>query len=71
MSPGWRSWFVAGLLYPRFRNKAHGCGILTVKVTDSWPACHEFEPSTAEDPPCKGAMHVKSGVSLNVYPLIW
>ncbi|GFU84770.1 hypothetical protein TNCV_2127111 [Trichonephila clavipes] len=22
-----------------------------VKITDSWPACHEFEPSTAEDPP--------------------
>ncbi|GFS59920.1 hypothetical protein TNCV_3957191 [Trichonephila clavipes] len=31
-----------------------------IKVTDSWPACHEFEPSTAEDTPCKGAMHVKS-----------
>ncbi|GFV48160.1 hypothetical protein TNCV_3554391 [Trichonephila clavipes] len=27
---------------------------------DSWPACHEFKPSTAEDPPCKGLMHVKS-----------
>ncbi|GFV05160.1 hypothetical protein TNCV_223741 [Trichonephila clavipes] len=21
---------------------------------DSGPACHEFEPSTAEDPPCRG-----------------
>ncbi|GFY03054.1 hypothetical protein TNCV_980591 [Trichonephila clavipes] len=30
------------------------------KVTDLWPACHEFEPSTAEDPPCRGGvMHVK------------
>ncbi|GFW90872.1 hypothetical protein TNCV_2418651 [Trichonephila clavipes] len=26
----------------------------------SWVACHEFEPSTTEDPPCRGAMHVKS-----------
>ncbi|GFW13640.1 hypothetical protein TNCV_1211061 [Trichonephila clavipes] len=26
---------------------------------DSWPVCHEFEPSTVEDPPCRGAMHVK------------
>ncbi|GFT84691.1 hypothetical protein TNCV_2767101 [Trichonephila clavipes] len=33
---------------------------LVVKVTDSWPACHEFEPNTAEDPTCKGAMHVRS-----------
>ncbi|GFS53894.1 hypothetical protein TNCV_3761351 [Trichonephila clavipes] len=36
-------------------------------VRDSLPACHEFEPSTAEDPPCrKGAMNVKSGESSNV-----
>ncbi|GFV73425.1 hypothetical protein TNCV_3389411 [Trichonephila clavipes] len=26
------------------------CGNLVVKITSSWPACHEFEPSTAEDP---------------------
>ncbi|GFX40585.1 hypothetical protein TNCV_2373691 [Trichonephila clavipes] len=26
---------------------------LVVKVTDSWPACREFEPSTVEDPPCR------------------
>ncbi|GFV90938.1 hypothetical protein TNCV_1248271 [Trichonephila clavipes] len=24
-----------------------------VKVTDSWPACHEFEPSTTDNPPCR------------------
>ncbi|GFS69166.1 hypothetical protein TNCV_4010171 [Trichonephila clavipes] len=35
-------------------------GSLVVNVTSSWRACHEFKPSTAEDPPCKGAMHVKS-----------
>ncbi|GFV54482.1 hypothetical protein TNCV_2865661 [Trichonephila clavipes] len=29
------------------------------QVTDSWPVCHEFEPATAEDPPCReGRMHV-------------
>ncbi|GFV92320.1 hypothetical protein TNCV_3949301 [Trichonephila clavipes] len=22
---------------------------------DSWTACHEFEPSTADDPPCRGS----------------
>ncbi|GFU63979.1 hypothetical protein TNCV_245571 [Trichonephila clavipes] len=24
------------------------CGSLEVKVTDSWPVCHELKPSTAE-----------------------
>ncbi|GFW27762.1 hypothetical protein TNCV_766431 [Trichonephila clavipes] len=27
---------------------------LVVKVMDAWLACHEFEPCTAEDPPCRG-----------------
>ncbi|GFS56416.1 transposable element Tc1 transposase [Trichonephila clavipes] len=40
-----------------------------VKVSDrGWP-CHEFEPSTTKDPPCSGAMHVKSAMSSNVLPL--
>ncbi|GFU86261.1 hypothetical protein TNCV_369171 [Trichonephila clavipes] len=39
-----------------------------VKVTDLWPVGHEFEPSTAEDPPCRGTMHVKSVESSNVLP---
>ncbi|GFX61446.1 hypothetical protein TNCV_823521 [Trichonephila clavipes] len=25
--------------------------------------CHEFEPSTTKDPPCRAAMHVKSQTS--------
>ncbi|GFW78882.1 kinectin [Trichonephila clavipes] len=25
-----------------------------------WQACHEFDPSTTKDPPCRAAMHVKS-----------
>ncbi|GFW77033.1 hypothetical protein TNCV_2724631 [Trichonephila clavipes] len=29
----------------------NGRGSIVVKVTDLWPACHEFEPSTTEDPP--------------------
>ncbi|GFX15138.1 hypothetical protein TNCV_2480521 [Trichonephila clavipes] len=37
-----------------------GLGSLRVKVTDSRTVCYEFEPSTTEDPPCWGAMHVKS-----------
>ncbi|GFS79546.1 uncharacterized protein TNCV_2370541 [Trichonephila clavipes] len=34
--------------------KSRGRGSLVVK------ACHEFEPSITEDPPCRGSMHVKS-----------
>ncbi|GFY02487.1 hypothetical protein TNCV_3503681 [Trichonephila clavipes] len=37
-----------------------GHGRLVVKVTDTWPACYEFEPRTVGDPPCRGAMYVKS-----------
>ncbi|GFW99085.1 hypothetical protein TNCV_3008551 [Trichonephila clavipes] len=37
-----------------------GHGSIEVKVMDSWWACHEFEPSTAEDPPCRmQLMHIK------------
>ncbi|GFV87817.1 hypothetical protein TNCV_780991 [Trichonephila clavipes] len=36
---------------------------------DSWLACHEFEPSSIEDPSCRGAMDVKSVESSNVLPL--
>ncbi|GFV70880.1 hypothetical protein TNCV_3040791 [Trichonephila clavipes] len=31
-----------------------GHGSLMVKVRGSWLACHEFDPSTAEDSPCRG-----------------
>ncbi|GFX43901.1 RNA-directed DNA polymerase from mobile element jockey [Trichonephila clavipes] len=41
-----------------------------VKLADSWLSCNEFKPSTAEDPPCKGTMHVKSIRSSNVLPLV-
>ncbi|GFU53791.1 hypothetical protein TNCV_4254111 [Trichonephila clavipes] len=27
---------------------------LVIKITDSWQACHEFEPSTDETPSCIG-----------------
>ncbi|GFV43584.1 hypothetical protein TNCV_1613581 [Trichonephila clavipes] len=41
--------------HPRvFFLKTGGCCSLVVKVTDSWLTCHELEPSTSEDPPCKG-----------------
>ncbi|GFS55502.1 hypothetical protein TNCV_1627491, partial [Trichonephila clavipes] len=48
-----------------------GRGSLVVKVMDSWAACHEFKPNTAEDSPCRGAMHVKFVESSNVLPLVW
>ncbi|GFW91817.1 uncharacterized protein TNCV_3400771 [Trichonephila clavipes] len=37
-----------------------GRGSLAVKVTNSWPACHEFQHSTAGNPPFRRAMHFKS-----------
>ncbi|GFV14133.1 hypothetical protein TNCV_526081 [Trichonephila clavipes] len=37
---------------------------------DSWLACHEFESSTIEDPPCREAMHEKSVENSNVIPLV-
>ncbi|GFU79967.1 hypothetical protein TNCV_578471 [Trichonephila clavipes] len=43
------------LIYFRYR----GRGSLVVKVTDFRPACHEFELSDTEDPPCRGLMHFK------------
>ncbi|GFW96144.1 hypothetical protein TNCV_958571 [Trichonephila clavipes] len=39
-----------GADYPAFPG---GRGSLVVKVRDSWPTCHDFERSTAEDPPCR------------------
>ncbi|GFT54578.1 hypothetical protein TNCV_344631 [Trichonephila clavipes] len=35
-------------------------GSLMVWVSDRGLPCHEFEPSTTKDPPCRAAMHVKS-----------
>ncbi|GFX36553.1 uncharacterized protein TNCV_2031341 [Trichonephila clavipes] len=35
---------------------------------NSWPACHELEPSAIEDPSCRGAMYIKSVESSNVLP---
>ncbi|GFV16457.1 hypothetical protein TNCV_1526031 [Trichonephila clavipes] len=48
-----------------------GRGGQVVKITDLWSACHEFEPSTTEDPPCGEAMHVKFVETLNVSPFVW
>ncbi|GFS93317.1 hypothetical protein TNCV_2697751 [Trichonephila clavipes] len=44
---------------------------LLVKVTNWWPTCHEFEPYTPEDPPCREPMHVKSVESSNILLLVW
>ncbi|GFT34049.1 hypothetical protein TNCV_4384961 [Trichonephila clavipes] len=38
-------------LYRNIVHTRHGSPV--VKVTDSQLACHEFDPSTTEDPPCK------------------
>ncbi|GFW18706.1 retrovirus-related Pol polyprotein from transposon RE1 [Trichonephila clavipes] len=51
--------------------KNRGRGSLVVKVMHSWSECQEFEPNIAQDPPCKGAMHVKSVESANDLLLEW
>ncbi|GFV21618.1 hypothetical protein TNCV_3337191 [Trichonephila clavipes] len=57
--------------YPA-ENSIGGHGSRMVKVSDrGWP-CHEFELGQvqAKDPPCRGAMHVKSVESSSVLPLV-
>ncbi|GFS57205.1 uncharacterized protein TNCV_491201 [Trichonephila clavipes] len=44
---------------------------LTFKKSDRGLACHEFEPSTTKDPPCRAGMHIKSVEISNVLPLVW
>ncbi|GFW75850.1 histone-lysine N-methyltransferase SETMAR [Trichonephila clavipes] len=48
------------ILRPRATEDPLCCsrGSLVVKVTDSWTKCHEFEPSTVEEPPCENASQV-------------
>ncbi|GFW06863.1 hypothetical protein TNCV_3289621 [Trichonephila clavipes] len=43
-----------------YQHMQRGHGSRGVQVTDRGLPCHEFEPSTTKDPPCKAAMHVKS-----------
>ncbi|GFT26545.1 hypothetical protein TNCV_3603921 [Trichonephila clavipes] len=43
-------------------------GSLMFNVTASWLTCHEFEPSAAENLPCRGAVPIKSVESSNVLP---
>ncbi|GFT84695.1 hypothetical protein TNCV_2767121 [Trichonephila clavipes] len=47
----------------RLNKKLRDHGSLVVKVTDSWPTCHEFEPSTTEDPSCSGRWTVEAETS--------
>ncbi|GFY04474.1 hypothetical protein TNCV_4415621 [Trichonephila clavipes] len=39
----------------------NGRGNLAVKVTNSCPACHKFEPCAAEDPTCRGRRSIHHG----------
>ncbi|GFU43026.1 hypothetical protein TNCV_3141551 [Trichonephila clavipes] len=36
-----------------------GRGSRVIWVSDRGWLCHEFEPSTTKDPPCRAAMHAK------------
>ncbi|GFT50634.1 hypothetical protein TNCV_552161 [Trichonephila clavipes] len=33
----------------------------------SWLGCHKFEPSTTKDPPCRGAVHVKTSRAITSF----
>ncbi|GFV06147.1 hypothetical protein TNCV_650031 [Trichonephila clavipes] len=37
-----------------------GAAVAQGQGIGSWQICHEFDPSTTKDPPCRAAMHVKS-----------
>ncbi|GFX99807.1 hypothetical protein TNCV_258461 [Trichonephila clavipes] len=39
----------------KVRENFESRGSPVAKVTDSWSACHEFEPCATEDQPCRGA----------------
>ncbi|GFV06575.1 hypothetical protein TNCV_2948971 [Trichonephila clavipes] len=52
------------------RNILKSRGSRVVKVSDRGWHCHEFEPSTTKDPPCRDAMHIKSVEGSNVLALV-
>ncbi|GFY20339.1 hypothetical protein TNCV_209711 [Trichonephila clavipes] len=45
-------------------------GSRVVKVSGRGLPCHEFQPKTTKEPPCRTAMLVKLESS-NVLPLVW
>ncbi|GFU66687.1 hypothetical protein TNCV_3111711 [Trichonephila clavipes] len=50
-----------------------GHGSPVIRVMDSWLACHDFEPSTAEDPPCRGCRCMLNMSRLKYSPIgvVW
>ncbi|GFW51347.1 hypothetical protein TNCV_3254761 [Trichonephila clavipes] len=50
--------------------RVFGRGSRVVRVSDHGWSCHEFVPRATKDPPCRGATHVKSIESSNVFPLV-
>ncbi|GFS53527.1 uncharacterized protein TNCV_1280641 [Trichonephila clavipes] len=60
----------SGNPYFFLRQSSCGRGSRVVKISDRGWLCHEFEPSTAKDPPCSAAMHVKSVESSSILPLV-
>ncbi|GFT46474.1 hypothetical protein TNCV_3219701 [Trichonephila clavipes] len=55
-APGLKKWF------------RDAGGTLVVIVTDSWHACHELDPCTAEDPPYRGGRYTLNMSSLKRPP---
>ncbi|GFX04420.1 hypothetical protein TNCV_899511 [Trichonephila clavipes] len=48
-----------GKQYHLIGKQTSGRSSLVAKVTNSWQVYEKFEPSTAEGPQCRVAMHVK------------
>ncbi|GFV58967.1 hypothetical protein TNCV_1805051 [Trichonephila clavipes] len=53
------------------RYEVENFSLVVVTVTDSWPACHECEPSTAEEPPCRWDQCMLNMSMLKLLPLVW
>ncbi|GFY25602.1 hypothetical protein TNCV_2487221 [Trichonephila clavipes] len=51
------------------RVRGHGRRVVKVLYRDC--PCHELEPSTTKDPPCRGAMHIKSVENSNILSSVW
>ncbi|GFU49065.1 transposable element Tcb1 transposase [Trichonephila clavipes] len=56
--------------HPTLQTSSVRCS-LVIKVIDSFPACHEFEPSSTEGSPCGKAMIIKFVEIQTFYGMVW
>ncbi|GFX83099.1 DDE_3 domain-containing protein [Trichonephila clavipes] len=51
---------------PLMSRKYNGRGSLAIKVTDSWPTSHEFDPGSTKVPPCRKGRFKLNMLRLNI-----